>query len=223
VGDAAKSPEAMQHAGERAGGLTGQLPDVSRKQIPNRAPVDLVESVRKMEETLKRTVNQRIEVQTDFGKDVPRILADESNIGQVLFSLVANARDAMPNGGKISIRVVEQVVRSLTFKRHDDAHDGRYALLTVTDSGCGMDAETQSRLFDPYFTTKSVKGAGLALSAVRDIVKQHEGWIEVESGLEVGSTFRVFFPAVNEKPGAGEKADVTGAPATRRECIPVNN
>jgi CheY-like chemotaxis protein len=141
---------------------------------------------------------------------------------QVLLNLVVNARDSMPQGGTVRVGVDKVDLFDATVRRHADAREGRYIVLTVEDNGCGMSADTQRHLFEPFYTTKPVgKGTGLGLSTVYGIVKQHDGWIEVQSELAVGTTFRVFLPATDERPKVAETTFTAKSPGSRNESILV--
>ncbi len=217
-----KSFEQVKLAGERASSLTRQLLTFSRKQVMNRTCLDIVETVKNMDKMLTRLVSEVIDFTVCSNEGVPCILADQSSIEQVLLNLVVNARDAMPQGGKLCVNLESRVLPAAGAKRHNEARDGRFVVLTVKDSGRGMDAETKSRIFEPFFTTKPItKGTGLGLSTVHGIVKLHEGWIEVESEIGAGSTFRVFFPATEEKPRSREATQWTKTPQATDKCILV--
>lgn len=220
--DAAKSLEQIRLAGERASGLTRQLLAFSRKQVLRRSPVSLPDTVQNMQKMLGRLVGETVTCAFNCSEQVPCVLADESNLEQVLLNLVVNARDALPQGGTIRVTVEKVDLFDAAVRRHADAREGRYVVLSVEDNGSGMSPETQRHLFEPFFTTKPVgKGTGLGLSTVYGIVKQHEGWIEVQSELAVGSTFRVFLPATDERPKTQETGFIPKAPGGRKESILV--
>jgi two-component system cell cycle sensor histidine kinase/response regulator CckA len=217
-----KSLEQVRLAGERASGLTRQLLAFSRKQVLKRTPVSLRYTVQNMEKMLVRLVGETVRFECQCAESLPSVLADESNLEQVLLNLVVNARDSMPQGGLVRVTVDKVDLFDTAVRRHADAREGHYVVLTVEDNGCGMTAETQRHLFEPFFTTKPVgKGTGLGLSTVYGIVKQHEGWIEVQSELAVGSTFRVFLPATDERPKATETVFTTRSMVNRGESILV--
>jgi len=217
-----KSLEQVKLAGERASGLTRQLLAFSRKQVLNRTCLDITTTGKNMQKMLARLVGEVVDFSYNHEPGVPCVLADESNIEQVLLNLVVNARDAMPQGGKLEVRIYSTQLRSAELNRHDEAREGRFVVLTVRDTGCGMSAETQQRLFEPFFTTKPVgKGTGLGLSTVYGIVKQHDGWIEVESERDAGTTFRVFIPATDDKPSKRDTTYLKKSATPRRECIMV--
>ena len=220
--EVAKSLEQVRLAGERASGLTRQLLAFSRKQVLRRSAVSVGNTVRNMQKMLARLVGETVNFQCDCADNIPFVLADESNVEQVLLNLVVNARDAIPHGGVVRVTVDQMDLRDAAVRRHADARAGRYLVLTVTDNGCGMNAETLRRLFEPFFTTKPIgKGTGLGLSTVYGIVKQHDGWIEVHSELAVGTTFRVFLPATDEQPKAKDTTFTVKTPRARKESILV--
>jgi len=217
-----KSLEQVRLAGERASGLTRQLLAFSRKQVLKRSAVSLGNTVQSMEKMLVRLVGETVKLEFHCADNTPCVLADDSNLEQVLLNLIVNARDSMPQGGLVRVTVDKVDLFDTTVRRHADAREGRYVVLSVEDNGCGMTAETQRHLFEPFFTTKPLgKGTGLGLSTVYGIVKQHEGWIEVQSELAVGSTFRVFLPATDEQPKVLETGFTAKSPASRRESILV--
>jgi CheY-like chemotaxis protein len=220
--EVAKSMEQVRLAGERASGLTRQLLAFSRKQVLKRSPVSLGGTVQNMEKMLARLVGETVKFECQYNDGIPCVLADESNLEQVLLNLVVNARDSMPQGGVLRVTVDSMDLVDTGVRRHADAREGRYVVLSVEDNGCGMTADTQRHLFEPFFTTKPIgKGTGLGLSTVYGIVKQHEGWIEVQSELAVGTTFRVFLPATDERPRATETSFAAKPPIRRKESILV--
>jgi PAS domain S-box-containing protein len=189
-------------ASDRAANLTRQLLAFSRKQVMQPTTVDLSNVVNDSAKMLKRLVGETIEVVTDFAATPPLAEADIGMIEQIVLNLTVNARDAMSDGGKLTVRTGHQVVDDHDAEQNPEAVAGEYVCLSVTDTGCGMDRETQARIFEPFFTTKEVgKGTGLGLATVYGIVKQHHGWIEVESEPGAGTTFRVHFPAAKADVG----------------------
>jgi len=220
--DVGKSFQQVKLAGERASGLTRQLLAFSRKQVLKRQAVDVAHTVRNMEKMLARLVGETIVFEVRCAENLPCVLADESSLEQVLLNLVVNARDAMPDGGKLTISVDAADLTQADVRRHEDAREGRFVILVVTDTGCGMDAETQRRLFEPFFTTKPVgKGTGLGLSTVYGIAKQHEGWIELQSQMGAGTTFRIVLPATNEVAKPRETSFIVKRSADHQERILV--
>lgn len=189
-------------AAERAANLTRQLLAFSRKQVMQPTTVDLSGVVSDSAKMLKRLVGENIEVVTQFSETPALTIADIGMIEQVVLNLSVNARDAMANGGKLTVTTSHQVVDDDDAERNPEACSGEFVCLSVTDTGCGMDRETQSRIFEPFFTTKEVgKGTGLGLATVYGIVKQHNGWIEVESRVKEGTGFRIYFPAAESHSG----------------------
>ena len=190
----------IQKAAERAAGLTRQLLAFSRKQVLRPSVLDLNHLVRNLETMLRRLIGEDVQLTTSLHAGRLPVKADAGQLEQVLTNLVVNARDAMPRGGRLTLSTTEAPV----------APDGaRRALLTVTDSGCGMDEKVLKRLFEPFFTTKEVgKGTGLGLAMVYGVVKQSGGRIEVESEPGRGSTFRVYLPLSDGVP------EVVEAPVT---------
>lgn len=194
---AAMSLKTVLDAVERAAHLTRQMLSFSRKQTMSAETVDINASVASMGKLLDRVLGSNIRLSVQAGADLPFLQADPGMLDQVLMNLAVNARDAMPNGGKLVIATSFVALDVLAPGCHPDAHPGNYICLTVTDTGLGMDEATMRRIFDPFFTTKDPgKGTGLGLSTVYGIVKQHQGWIEVQSQLGQGTTFRVWFPCM---------------------------
>jgi len=192
----AESVAEIAAAAERAANLTRQLLAFSRKQVMQPAIIDLSAVVNDSVKMLKRLVGETIEVETEFADPPPLTEADVGMIEQIILNLAVNARDAMPEGGRLTVRTGHRVMDEADAGRNPEASAGRFVYLSVTDSGCGMDKETQARIFEPFFTTKDVgKGTGLGLSTVYGIVKQHHGWIEVDSEVGRGTTFTILFPA----------------------------
>ena len=195
-----KSAMEIRKAGQRAAALTQQLLAFSRQQVlkPNVLALNLlVSDISKM---LQRLIGAHIELSANLDSKLGTIKADQSQIEQVIVNLVVNARDAMPEGGKLlietsSVYLDEAQARSLPFLR-----PGPHALLTVTDTGVGMDAETQKHIFEPFFTTKECgKGTGLGLATVYGVVKQSGGVVGVHSEPGKGSTFKIYLPQVEEQ------------------------
>jgi len=203
----------MLDGADRAAQLTKDLLLFSRKQISERKPVDLNEIVEKVEKFLKKVIGEDIEYRT-VRRDGPiPILADSHQLEQVLMNLVTNARDAMPDGGVLTVSTESVTLREGFVSAQGICGPGRYALITVTDTGTGMDEEIRCRIFEPFFTTKEVgKGTGLGLAVVYGIIRQHEGFIHVYSEPGCGSAFRIYLPLIREKALADSE--------TRREAPP---
>ncbi|MBI5091340.1 MAG: PAS domain S-box protein [Candidatus Hydrogenedentes bacterium] len=187
----------IMRAGEHARDLTKQLLAFSRKQVLQVEVVDLNTIVRNMEKMLRRVLSEDIEVRISTPPGIGHINADTAQLEQVILNLCVNARDAMPRGGTLTIETSEFVLDEITAIRHVDLQAGPYVLLSVSDTGEGMDADTQRRIFDPFFTTKTKgKGTGLGLATAYGIIKQHRGAIWVYSEPGHGSTFKVCLPLV---------------------------
>jgi PAS domain S-box-containing protein len=183
-------------SGKRASGLTRQLLAFCRKEIYNPVVLDLNAHVEGMEKMLRRLVGEAIEVRTSMAPDLGHVQADPAQIEQIVMNLVVNARDAMPGGGQIDLETkMVQLARGQKAVPH--AAPGTYVLLSVRDTGCGMDEATRARIFEPFFTTKGAgKGTGMGLATVQEIVQQCGGQIAVESQPGQGSTFQIFLPPV---------------------------
>lgn len=188
----------IRKAGERASSLTRQLLAFGRQQIQSRVKLNLNTIVTDTEKMLTRLIGEDIEIDLQLHPNLGFINADLTQVEQVLMNLVVNARDAMPDGGDISIRTA-----NVHFDKppEEDMRAGAYAMLEVADTGCGMDEQTRTRIFEPFFTTKEMgKGTGLGLAMVYGIVKQSEGHITCDSEVGRGTTFRIFFPQCNPPP-----------------------
>jgi PAS domain S-box-containing protein len=203
---AARSAQQIAQASERAAGLTRQLLTFSRRQVMQPRRLDLNEVVSNMTMMLGRILGEDIVLQLNYLPQPAYIKADGSMIEQVLLNLVVNARDAMPKGGQLAIKISTSKADPNYRTYHTDSRAEDFICLTVTDTGCGIDPETLRRIFEPFFTTKEVgKGTGLGLATVYGIVNQHEGWIEVDSEIGKGSTFRVYLPVAHELTPTGER------------------
>ncbi len=190
--------ELIQTAAHRAADLTGQLLAFSRKQVLQPMVIDLHMVVGNVVPTLRRLIGEDIEIHTVAGA-TGRVKVDPSQIGQVLVNLAVNARDAMPDGGRLVISTSNAVLDEDAVGRIGGILTGPYVILSVTDTGTGMDDETRLRVFEPFFTTKPQgKGSGLGLSMVYGIVQQHGGTITVESAPGEGATFRIYLPRVDD-------------------------
>src|SRR5262249_53545830 len=183
---------------ERAASLTRQLLAFSRRQVLEPTVVNLSSVISGLEKMLRRLIGEDIQFSTTTAADLGSVRVDVGQIEQVIMNMVVNARDAMPTGGLLTIETANADVDA-----PGDAvpAPGRYVVVAVTDSGMGMDEETQQRIFEPFFTTKEVgKGTGLGLSTCYGIVKQSGGAIGVTSELGYGTTFKIFLPRVDREP-----------------------
>jgi PAS domain S-box-containing protein len=189
----------IRKAGERAAGLTRQLLAFGRKQILAPVVLDLNSLLSEIEKMLRRLIGEDVELITLLDPGLGRLKVDPGQIEQVVLNLAVNARDAMPTGGRLTIRTHNTVLTETQAREHADLPPGPYVLLAVSDRGCGMDEATMARIFEPFFTTKEVgKGTGLGLATVFGIIAQSGGFIEVDSALGSGSTFRIYLPQIGE-------------------------
>ena len=185
---------------ERASDLTQQLLAFSRKQIMRMDVVDLNKLLRHLSDMLARLIGEHISLEYQFFEPLPRSEVDVCSIEQVILNMAVNARDAMPKGGMLTIATDLAQISPAYASSHPEASAGKFVCIMVADTGCGMDEFAMSRLFEPFFTTKEVgKGTGMGLATAYGIIKQHNGWIEAESKVGKGSTFKVFLP-VSDKP-----------------------
>ena len=209
-------------AAQRGALLTQQLLAFSRKQVVFPKILDLNEVVRNANKMFLRLVGEDITVEFRPKTPLGLMRADSSQIEQVLMNLVVNARDAMPTGGKIIIETGHAEMDEHYVSRHEGAHAGQQVLLTVSDTGCGMDETTRSRIFEPFYTTKELgKGTGLGLSTVYGIVKQSDGYIAVYSEPGKGTTFKIYFPLIREKGAEVVAAAEEAAPPQGSETVLV--
>ncbi|MBI3270949.1 MAG: CHASE domain-containing protein [Planctomycetes bacterium] len=210
--------EEIRKAGERAASLTRQLLAFSRKQILAPKVLELNVVVADMQKMLRRLIGESIELVARLAPDLGNVRADPGQVEQVILNLTVNARDAMPDGGRLLLETGNRSVDDAYAAAHPEARPGPYVFLRVTDTGVGMCAETMAHLFEPFFTTKGVgKGTGLGLSTVYGIVRQSGGHVEVESAPGQGATFCVLLPRVDaavERPAAEARREVPGGTET---------
>jgi PAS domain S-box-containing protein len=188
----------IRQSGDRAAGLTRQLLAFSRKQLMVLDILDLNSLIGEMEKMLRRLIGADIDLRVAPGKDLSWVKADAGQIEQVIMNLAVNARDAMPRGGCLTIETANAELDETYASTHPTTRPGKYVMLAVSDTGCGMDQATMARIFEPFFTTKGEKGTGLGLATVYGIVKQTGGHIEVYSEVGVGTTFRIYLPPEKE-------------------------
>ena len=201
-----KSANQIVQAAGRAAGLTRQLLTFSRRQLIQPKRLDMNKIVGNMTNMLGRILGEDVALQLNYCQAPPIVEADAGMMEQILLNLAVNARDAMPKGGQLAIRITVIDVDNSYIARQPDARLGNFVCISVTDTGTGIAQENLPRIFEPFFTTKEVgKGTGLGLATVYGIVKQHQGWIELDSHLGRGTTFRIFIPRVNVEKGPAEK------------------
>jgi two-component system cell cycle sensor histidine kinase/response regulator CckA len=217
-----KSAEEIRKAGQRAAALTQQLLAFSRQQVlqPNVLALNLL--VSDMGKMLQRLIGAHIELSTNLDPELGSIKADQSQIEQVIVNLVVNARDAMPDGGKLVIETSSVFLDADKASSLPFLHPGPHALLTVTDTGVGMDPETQKHIFEPFFTTKECgKGTGLGLATVYGVVKQSGGVVGVHSEPGKGSTFKIYLPQVDGQSGTNNEDPSASAISAGTETVLV--
>ncbi len=206
----ADSTAQIKSAADRASGITRQLLAFSRKQVLSPRVINLNDIMLNLDSLLRRLIGEDIEVLTVPSNDLGSVKADPGQIEQVIMNLALNARDAMPQGGKLTLETSNAQLDESYAQRHQPAEPGHYVMLAVTDTGHGMTPETQARIFEPFYTTKEVgKGTGLGLSMVYGIVKQSGGYIWVYSEPDRGTTFKIYLPRVDQ---AAEGVDAQNRP-----------
>jgi PAS domain S-box-containing protein len=202
----------ISNATQRATSLTRQLLAFSRKQMLAPKVLDLNEVVAENLKMLTRMIGEDIDLVMVPGPGLGAVRADPGQVDQVIMNLAVNARDAMPEGGKLTIETANVTLDEAFTRTHSPLIAGDYIMLAISDTGVGMDTDTQSRIFEPFFTTKGAKGTGLGLSTVYGIVKQSGGYIFVDSQLQRGTAFRAYFPRVDGREDAAAAQDAVSLP-----------
>jgi CheY-like chemotaxis protein len=206
----------ISNATQRATSLTRQLLAFSRKQMLAPKVLDLNEVVTENLKMLTRMIGEDIDLVMVPGPALGAVRADPGQIDQVIMNLAVNARDAMPEGGKLTIETTNVTLDENFARTHTPLTAGDYIMLAISDTGVGMDNDTQSHIFEPFFTTKGAKGTGLGLSTVYGIVKQSGGFIFVDSQPQRGTSFRAYFPRVDGREDAAAAQDTLGLPRADR-------
>ncbi len=195
----ADSAQAILKAAKRAEALTRQLLAFSRKQVMRKKNVDVNETIAQMTGLLNHALGENVRLQVQYGSDLPPVRADVGMIEQIILNLMVNAREAMPGGGKVTIITSFSEIDEAFVRRKVEATAGEFVTITVSDTGTGIPKEVLPRIFEPFFTTKDIsKGSGLGLATAYGIVKQHQGWIDVQSKVGEGTTFQIHIPALTD-------------------------
>ena len=212
--------KAIHDSGSKAATLTRQLLAFSRKQVLEKKVISVNTIIRDFLKIMKKMVGEDVIITTYLSEESCTIEADPGQIEQILMNMIINARDAMPNGGEIILETAVVELDELYAEKHIEVKPGRYVLLTISDTGEGMDEEVMAKIFEPFFTTKERgKGTGLGLSIVYGIVRQHNGYIFVYSEKNKGTTFKIYFPASNKAAEDGESTSVNEALQQGNETI----
>jgi len=210
-------------AGERAANLTRKLLTFSRKKDIELSYLDLNEVVQSIAKMLSRIIGDKVKLHCSYSDNLPTIRADEGMMEQMIINLALNGRDAMPAGGPLFIGTTTASLDAAYVESNPDGRRGDFVCLSVRDAGFGMTPEIKARIFEPFFTTKSVgKGSGLGLAVVHGIVKQHQGWIEVETEVGAGTTFKIFLPPSRE-PVSAQTTKGLGARGGNETILLVDN
>jgi two-component system cell cycle sensor histidine kinase/response regulator CckA len=213
-----KYAEEIRHASNRAAGLTRQLLVFSRKQLVRPVVIDPNDAVKDLDILLRRLIDAKIKITILAGKQTGHVKADSGHIGQVLLNLVLNARDAMPQGGEITIETNNVTLDQEYVQTHSGKISGNYVMLSVRDTGTGMTQKVKAHLFEPFFTTKPL-GTGLGLATCRTIVQQSNGHIDVETETGQGTTFRIYLPRVEQRLDVAAKSIQPALPLRGKEAL----
>lgn len=212
----------INQAAKRAAELTRQLLAFSRRQVLSVRVLDLNAIIADLERMLRRLIGDDIELVTVFEEPLAKVMADPSQIEQIVMNLAVNARDAMPSGGRLTMETANVVLDEAAARSLADVEPGRYVLITVSDTGQGMDSETQSHVFEPFFTTKErEKGTGFGLSTVYGIVKQHKGHITLWSEPAKGADFKIYLPCIERDVEANRDSPLSSSQLIGTENVLV--
>lgn len=219
-----KHTEEILKASERAGALTRQLLAFSRKQLLQPRVLDLNEVVNGMSKMLRRLIGENVELHTLFETSLGHVRADQGQIEQVIMNMAINARDAMPGGGKLTIRTANVFIDQKTSFRNRELEIGEYVMLSIGDTGVGMNDEIKSHLFEPFFTTKGIgKGTGLGLATSYGIICQSGGDVRVYSEPNSGTTFKIYLPRTNAELDKVQKFDLDELPRGTESLLVVED
>jgi len=214
----------IRDAAEKAAALTHQLLAFSRKQVLEIKKVNLNITVEMVAKLLRRMIGEDIILELDLVASVNNVLADAGQIEQILMNLAVNARDAMPDGGRLRIGTANAELDNAYVSDHESVKPGKYVMLRVSDTGMGMSREVQKRIFEPFFTTKEMgKGTGLGLATVYGIIKQHNGYIYVYSECGTGTMFKIYLPAAAEGPEEPEGREAAPEPGGSETVLVVED
>lgn len=214
----------IEHASERAADLTRQLLTFSRQQIIRPRVLSLNDVLTGLHGMLARILGERVRLHCEFDPELPTIQADQTSMEQVAMNLMVNARDAMPAGGRITLTTCTVTRTAAELPENLLVRPGSFVRLSVQDTGVGMDAATRARIFEPFFTTKEVnKGTGMGLATVYGIVRQHEGWVDVETEVGKGATFHVYLPTCGQPADAPPPEPQVPQPGVRHSVFLVED
>jgi two-component system cell cycle sensor histidine kinase/response regulator CckA len=207
-----RSAEGIKHAADRAAAVTRRLLAYGRRQVLQPEVLNVNDVVRAVEQMLRRTLGDKVELELVLTEELPRVKVDPGRLEEVILELTDNALDSMPDGGRLTIRTAEQSPEPGVTRHGQEIEPGRYVMIAVSDNGTGIPEEAYDRVTEPFFTTKELgKGSGMGLPTVLGIVKQSGGYVSLATEVGKGSTFNVFFPFVDEAT-ASTPADAPGLP-----------